>query len=207
MAWLEALLNLKCPGCGRGLDSSGLCRECRAELEWQQAHGLLFLGSYQRWGSLSRSIKYRGKRDVVDLIAGVWAEGIRYHRWKLEGVTAVPTLLHRQIRRGYNQAELLGRALAQAAGLPYQNVLSRVRYAPSQAKRTGLSKTALPADTFTPKRKVCGAWLLVDDVITSGTTFRLARKALLEAGAKPVYGACIAVKSLKTLQDLSLDRR
>lgn len=203
MAWLEALFDLKCPGCGKSLDSSGLCRDCRSQLEWQQAYGILFLGSYQRWGNLSRSIKYRGKRDVVDLIAREWAKGIEYHRWKLQGVTAVPTLLHRQIRRGYNQAELLGRALGKAAGVPYQNVLSRGRYAPSQTKRTGLSKADLPADTFTPKLKVSGAWLLVDDVITSGTTFRLARKALLEAGAGQVYGACIAVKSSRTLQDLS----
>jgi ComF family protein len=203
MAWLEALLGLKCPGCGKSLDSSGLCQDCRAQLEWQQAYGILFLGSYQRWGNLSRSIKYGGKRDVADLIAQEWAKGIAYHRWRLEGVTAIPTLLHRQIRRGYNQAELLGRALARAAGVPYQNVLSRGRYTPSQTKQTGASKTDLPADTFTPKLKVSGAWLLVDDVITSGTTFRLARKALLEAGAWQVYGACIAVKSSRTLQDLS----
>lgn len=203
MAWLEALFGLKCPGCGKSLDSSGLCQDCRAQLEWQQAYGILFLGSYQRWGGLSRSIKYGGKRDVADLIAQEWAKGIAYHRWRLAGVTAVPTLPHRQIRRGYNQAELLGRALAKAAGVPYQNVLSRVRYAPSQTQRTGVSKASLPAGTFVPRQKVSGAWLLVDDVITSGTTFRLARKALLEAGAGQVYGACIAVKSSKALQDLS----
>ncbi|PZA08053.1 MULTISPECIES: ComF family protein [unclassified Meiothermus] len=202
MAWLEALLGLRCPGCGGDPDASGLCRGCRSELEWQQAYGVLFLGSYRRWGRLSRSIKYGGRRDVVKLIAQEWAKGIAYQGWKLEGITAVPTLLHRRIQRGYNQAELLGRALAEAAGLPYRNVLSRLRYAPSQTRRVGAERAALPADTFVPRQSVSGAWLLVDDVITSGSTFRLARNSLLEAGAWQVYGACIAVKSAKVLQGL-----
>jgi len=44
-----------------------------------------------------------------------------------------------------------------------------------------------------------GAWLLVDDVLTSGATFLRARGALLEAGAAHVYGAFLAVRDPRAL--------
>jgi len=47
--------------------------------------------------------------------------------------------------------------------------------------------------------RVEGAWLLVDDVLTSGATFLRARGALLEAGAAHVYGAFLAVRDPRAL--------
>jgi predicted amidophosphoribosyltransferase len=83
-------------------------------------------------------------------------------------------------------------------------VLSRTTLDKSQTKKTLLRRLQLPEATFLPTSQIGGAWLLVDDVITTGATYERARKALFEAGAARVYGAAIAVKSPHHLGRFSL---
>ncbi|WP_366914778.1 phosphoribosyltransferase family protein [uncultured Meiothermus sp.] len=166
--------------------------------------GFIYLGTYQRFGNLSRAIKYRGQRSLALLLGQKMALGVRQAEWGLDGVTAVPTLLQRKITRGYNQAELLAQAAASELGIPYKSVLSRTALDKSQTEKTLLRRLQLSHATFRPASRVKGIWLLVDDVVTTGTTFERARKALLEAGAARVYGAAIAVKSPHDLSRYSL---
>lgn len=203
-ALLEALLGVRCPGCGGKLDLTGLCRACRDELRPRHGPNLVYLGHYQRWGRVVRALKYGGKRDLLEALIPPLAVGVQQSWWSLHGVTAVPTLPHRKLVRGYNQAELLGRALARALELPYQETLTRQRYTPSQTRRRLSERAGLPTDTFRPRGPLQGRWLLVDDVITSGSTYRRARAALLEAGSQKVYGACIGVRNPNVLRDISL---
>jgi predicted amidophosphoribosyltransferase len=202
--FLEALLGMRCPGCGGKLDLAGLCRSCRDELKPQHGPNLVYLGHYQRWGRVVRALKYGGKRDLLEALIPPLAVGVQQTWWTLHGVTAVPTLPHRKLARGYNQAELLGRALAKVLELPYRETLTRQRYTPSQTRRRLSERGELPEDTFKARTVLQGCWLLVDDVITSGSTYRRARATLLGAGAQKVYGACIGVRNPNVLRDISL---
>jgi predicted amidophosphoribosyltransferase len=201
---LELLLGMRCPGCGGRLDLVGLCRACREEMKPQHGPNLVYLGHYRRWGRVVRALKYGGKRDLLEAIVPPLAAGVRQTGWSLNGVTAVPTLPHRKLARGYNQAELLGRALAKALELPYRETLIRQRYTPSQTRRRFGQRGELPEDTFRAQAALEGRWLLVDDVITSGSTYRRARVTLLAGGAQKVYGACIGVRNPNVLRDISL---
>lgn len=154
---------------------------------------MVYLGLYGRVGGLARALKYRGRLGLARLLAPPLAQGVREAGWALQGVTSVPTLLPRLLLRGYNPPEVLARELARALGLPYRPLLRRGRYTPSQPTR-GRARGRLPADLFLPVARVEGAWLLVDDVLTSGATFLRAREALLRAGASRVYGAFLAVR-------------
>ncbi|MDW8017265.1 MAG: ComF family protein [Thermus sp.] len=200
MLWgfLEGLLGHLCPGCGDRLDRPLLCSRCRAGLGAFAAGEMVYLGLYGRVGGLARALKYGRRAGLAPLLARPLAEGVRAQAWALEGVTAVPTLLPRLLWRGYNPPELLAREVARLLGLPYRRVLSRVRYAPGQPTR-GRGRGRLPPDLFAPRARVEGAWLLVDDVLTSGATFLRAREALLRAGASRVYGAFLAVRDPKAL--------
>ncbi|GAB5602084.1 ComF family protein [Thermus sp. FJN-A] len=195
MLWglLEGLLGHACPGCGGRLDQPLLCTRCRQGLRAFATGEVVYLGLYGRVGGLARALKYRGRAGLAPLLAAPLAEGVRGQGWALAGVTAVPTLLPRLLRRGYNPPELLAQALARHLGLPHRRVLRRVRYAPSQPTR-GRGRKRLPPDLFAPLGRVEGAWLLVDDVLTSGATFLRAKEALLRAGASRVYGAFLAVR-------------
>jgi len=204
MGWLEELLGLRCPSCNQRLDQPVICKNCQAELVPRHLPGFVYLGSYQRFGNLSRAIKYRGQRELAALLGRKIALGVRQAEWGMDGITAVPTLLHRTVRRGYNQAELLAEAVAKELRVPYRVVLKRVIYTPSQTKKSLVERLQLPQETFKPRFRVKGIWLLVDDVVTTGTTYARARKALLEAGAAKVYGAAIALKSPHDLSQYSL---
>ncbi len=204
MGWWEQLTGATCPGCGKPLQEPTICTECRSALVPRHVPGFVYLGSYQRFGNLSRALKYHGRRNLAVLLGQRMALGVRQAEWGLDGVTAVPTLLQRKIARGYNQAELLAQAAAKELRIPYKSVLSRTAVDKSQTEKTLLRRLQLSEATFQPASRVKGIWLLVDDVVTTGTTFERARKALLEAGAARVYGAAIAVKSPHELSRYSL---
>ena len=204
MSFLEQLFGLKCPGCDKPLTRATLCLECEAALVPRHVPGFVYLGDYQRFGRLSRAIKYSGQSKLAGLLGKKIALGVQQAEWQLAGVTAVPTLLHRQIQRGYNQAELLARATAETLKVPYQPVLKRAVYTKSQTRKTLSERLALPEETFQATTKVQGVWLLIDDVLTTGTTYKRARVALLEAGANKVQGAAIAIKSPHALSEFSL---
>lgn len=202
--WWEELTGAYCPGCGAPLRQPLLCSSCRTALVPRHLPHFVYLGDYKRFGRLPKAIKYQGQRGLAAFLGRQLALGVRQAGWSLDGITAVPTLPHRQIVRGYNQAELLAQALAQALQVPYQRVLRRSFWDKSQTQKTRQQRQQLAESTFQPARQVSGLWLLVDDVITTGTTFARARKALLEAGAAKVYGAAIAVRSPNELSRYSL---
>lgn len=200
----EWLTGASCPGCGRLLNEPLLCPACRALLAPRHLPRLVYLGSYRDLGRLPRALKYRGHRALAVYLGQQLALGVQQAGWRLVGVTAVPTLPHRQVMRGYNPAEVLAQSAAQTLGLPYRRTLVRVGWGRSQTQKTRQERLELPEGTFRPTGRVEGAWLLVDDVVTTGTTFQRARKALLQAGASQVYGAAIAVKSPNALPWSSL---
>lgn len=195
MLWglLEGLLGHACPGCGGKLDAPLLCFACRQGLKAFAAGEMVYLGLYGRVGGMVRALKYRRRFALASLLAKPLAEGIQARGWELDGITAVPTLLPRLVLRGYNPPEVLAQEVARLMGIPYRRVLRRIRYTPSQPTR-GRARRRLPEDLFVPVLRVEGSWLLVDDVLTSGTTFLRAKEALLKAGASRVYGAFLAVR-------------
>lgn len=106
----------------------------------------------------------------------------------------VPIPLHwmRLFRRRFNQAALLSRGVARAAGLEHcPDALVRCRHTGSQDGKTRETRFANLVGAFrVPKgreKRVDGRnILLVDDVMTSGATFAAATEALFSAGARSV---------------------
>ncbi|MGK2947546.1 MAG: ComF family protein [Acidimicrobiales bacterium] len=104
-------------------------------------------------------------------------------------VTWAPTSPERRRRRGFDQAELLARAVARRAGLPVASLLRR-RPGPPQAGRSRGERRA-PAG-FDPTAEVPRPVLVVDDIATTGATLTAAASALRAAGAPAVHGLVVA---------------
>jgi ComF family protein len=110
-------------------------------------------------------------------------------------VTAMPMHWYRRWQRGFNQAELLAKPVARKLGLKASPLLRRVRLGKRQAGlgATDRRKNLKAAFRLARNAQVEGKRiLLIDDVLTTGTTVAAATAALKEAGARRVSVLTVA---------------
>jgi len=104
----------------------------------------------------------------------------------------VPLSGRRRRRRGFDQAEVLARVLADLLGLPAAAALRRRRDTPAQARLGGARRRAALEGAFRARRRAPPAVLLVDDVLTTGATAAACAEALRDGGAERVVVATAA---------------
>jgi len=120
---------------------------------------------------------------------------------RCEGVAVVvPVPLHwrRRWARGYNQAAALAREMAEELGAEFApNLLRRVRHTPQQVQPTASARRENMKGAFRARsgaRLAGRTVLLVDDVMTTGSTAGEAARMLRAVGAAKVIVAVLARK-------------
>lgn len=189
------LLNASCAGCNQPGDV--LCRRCRFALastpsrlgDGGVAAALTFEGVARQ---VLLGLKYRNRRAVARVLARLMVRRLRLGRLgPVDLVTWAPTSGARARSRGFDQAELLARALAKELGVPCRRLL----YRSHGTAQTGRSRAERLDGAHGPSFRARSARhglrvLLVDDVVTTGATLGSARDALLAAGVAEVR--CVA---------------
>jgi ComF family protein len=124
------------------------------------------------------------------------AEPLRVLGDRIAWVVPVPLHWGRRAGRGFNQADLLGRALADATGLEFvPGALRRVRATRRQVRVPVHRRAENVRGAFrVARRPVSGlpGVLLVDDIVTSGHTVAECARVLRAAGSPEVWIACFA---------------
>ena len=141
---------------------------------------------------LIRSLKYRNQRRVVADLADRLVTSILADPDSpiFDVVTWAPTSMLRHRQRGYDQSELLAKAVAERLGLRCRRLLYRDRSAP-QTGRNRKERLDGPMFRARPLRHPCRV-LVIDDVVTTGSTLRAAAHALDLAGASEVCLLAVA---------------
>ncbi len=116
-------------------------------------------------------------------------------------VMPVPLAYRRLWFRGYNQATLLARPIAKSLGVKIDTASVTRKYRKDMGHLSSAAREKNIRGVFTVKNPadVRGKnILLVDDVMTSGATFRELRRVLERAGANAVYGVtfCRVVRAI-----------
>lgn len=210
-AWLADLLwPPKCMFCGALLDGGEreICLACRENLPWVEAD--------------APPVRVEGAERCA---AALWyRDGVResLHRYKFEGrdfyapaygallarcvrdrlgtefdlVCWAPLSAKRRRKRGYDQAELLARALAAELDRPAAPLLRKCRDTAAQSSLKDDSARAANAAgvySLAEGAQVRGKRvLLVDDIVTTGSTLAGCAGALREGGADRVWAAALA---------------
>ncbi|HSX33041.1 MAG TPA: phosphoribosyltransferase family protein [Candidatus Saccharimonadales bacterium] len=109
-------------------------------------------------------------------------------------ITHVPTAPSRVRQRGYDQAELIARALARRLDWPHRTLLARTNAARQlgQTRSVRLQQLHQAFRVLSPETVGRQPILLVDDVLTTGSTCEAAAAALRAAGAAHVSAAIFA---------------
>jgi ComF family protein len=143
-------------------------------------------------------------RPLARVLGELTARAIpREHRFDL----IVPMPLHWRKRwsRGYNQSELLAKEIARRWGVPVANIVQRVK---ATAPQAGLSNSKRRLNVRAAFRIRKGSnikglrVLLIDDVVTTGSTASACASVLKRAGASHVAVAAVA----RTDRRITLER-
>lgn len=179
------------------------CRRCAVEM----AHAAEFCGRCQRrmpaWDRAWSGFAYRGVVESLvrrfkfhhDLAAGRMLAGVLAARLVALGAPRpqlmVPVPLHwrRRLVRGFNQSEMLCRDLAGwLEGPPWYPLLGRRRHTSSQSALPAARRTGNVRGAFRVRRAFPGLRhvVLVDDVMTTGSTVNECARVLRRAGVERV---------------------
>jgi ComF family protein len=135
---------------------------------------------------------------TAEVMARFWAKTVAGRLRDLGATAVVPIPLHwyRHWRRGFNQSEVLARALARELSIPCRHRwLKRIKWAAPQTQQTPAGRRQNVHRAFAVRRGVAlrgGTVLLVDDVITTGSTASEAAGALRASGAGTIIVVVLA---------------
>ncbi len=205
---MQLLFPPKCILCGTILEKQelDLCRQCRMEapLYTNCKRKIQFLDSFAAvWyyeGNVRRSLlryKFYGARSFASAYGRFLAmKLLEAYPDGFDVLTWIPVSPLRRLRRGYDQVELLAKAVGKELGMTPVPLLKKVRHnRPQSGIHGGAQRRAnvLGAYRELDRQIIAGQRiLLLDDILTTGATAGEAARVLLTAGAKEVHCAAVA---------------
>lgn len=161
-----------------------------------------FLSVYRYSGVIRLSLirfKYNFAYDVAHELAEAFSNEISPNLIPRNSVI-MPIPLHnkRQLWRGFNQAELLGKLVAENVNLDFaDNILIRIQNNPQQARLDKVSRLRNTCGIFavnkSQREKLRGKTIVIfDDVCTTGATIEEAAKVLKREGVEKIWAMSLA---------------
>lgn len=214
---LDVLYPPRCLGCGARPDTPKLplCPRCLQSLERAPTMGVaarldrlpvgqgVFDGALALWvfdkaGTLQavqHALKYRNRPRYGVPLGRLVGQAFQETHPAPDGVVPIPLHHTRRLERGYNQSAMLAEGVADVLDCPCRpDLLKRPRPTRSQAHLSREERWRNVRDAFSAtSASADGQWLLVDDVLTTGSTAVAAAQTLADNGADSLYLATLAL--------------
>ena len=165
----------------------------------QHASALFYFHKKGIVQQLIHNLKYKGHEEIGSIIGEWYAEDLSQMEFiqTLDEIIPVPLHPRKLKERGYNQVTTFGKALSSSLNLIYNDsLLNRNKYSKTQSKKNLLGRTegieSVFDVTFTEKDHD-KHFLLIDDVITTGSTLEACSRALLKIPGAKISIVCMAM--------------
>lgn len=206
---LDALFPVYCLGCGKPTEL--ICSSCLKQIiilgQWrfdlQGLDKVLICFDYHQplIQKAIKNFKYAPfNQKILSYLSPFLIEFLKYSPEIIDYlnknnfvIVPVPLTKIKLAERGFNQAELIARELAQEFNWPLENnILQRVKNTPSQTLLNFEQREANVQNVFRARKNCPEAIILIDDVLTTGATLKQAAKTLRQAGAKQIWAFVLA---------------
>lgn len=207
---LRLLFPPKCVLCGGLLERQelDLCHTCRADapiVEGRRQNHRFIEAWTALWyyeGHARESLlryKFGRRRSYAPSYGRLLALRIQEELGsEFDAITWVPVSRKRRRHRGFDQVELLAKAVSRELGIPAVCLLKKTRHTPAQSSLSqSAERRANVLGAYEPVRPFPASGqrvLLLDDIITTGSTVQECAKTLLIGGAGSVCCAAVAVR-------------
>jgi ComF family protein len=145
------------------------------------------------------SLKYRGHEEIGTVLGQWHADDLNKLPITSTFDAIIPVPLHKKRlrERGYNQVTRFGQALSENLKIEYNpSILKRNVYSKTQVKKNLLNRTELIESLFEvdfTEKDHNKHFLLIDDVITTGSTLEACSRALLKIPGSKISIVCMAM--------------
>lgn len=185
-----------CLICGDRVEGlSNYCLRCKEQVRYFTVARAPFVFD----GKISNAIhkfKYENAKYLFKPMASFMSKVYFENNFKPEIILAVPMFRSREVSRGYNQAKLLAKELSKLVDVPlFEDILIKEKNTPAQTELSFFERQENLKDVFkvVKPEKIKGKnILLVDDVMTTGSTANYCCKSLTQAGAEKVFVLTLA---------------
>lgn len=164
-------------------------------------YGLAFL-QFTKGSKVQRllhHIKYNNQPDLAEMLGNWYGAELRdahLHK-QFDLIVAVPLHPKKMKKRGYNQSEYFGKGLSRHTEIPFDaHAIKRTIHTDTQTKKSRFERWKNVATIFeVPEPEIIKgkSVLIVDDVVTTGSTLEACAQVLLDAQAQSISVATIAV--------------
>jgi competence protein ComFC len=183
-----------CPICGIPQNAGLICQQChvnpppfKATRAWAVYEGGLRKAIH--------SLKYSRNMGLGILFSRYLTLTLKTLNWPIDLIVPVPLNPKRMGERGYNQSNLLAKPVAWAREIPYSTrALLRTRNTRSQVGLNAHDRHSNVQGAFLARNNIVSGRnvLIIDDITTTGSTIASCAQALIDAGAKEIYGLTLA---------------
>jgi ComF family protein len=211
---------MSCAGCHSFLlkDEIVICTACRHEIPQTNHHknsnnetmqkfygkiplefaaSLLYFHKKGIVQEMIHKLKYKGHEEIGETLGNWYAEELKnISEFKtIDMIIPVPLHYKKLKERGYNQVTTFGKSLSNGLKIPFiDSVLVRNVYSKTQTRKNLLGRTDVIENIFDVQFSEVHHnkhFLLIDDVITTGSTLEACSRALLK-----IPGAKISIASM-----------